>query len=88
MAEKRERAVRVWQPNTTQYKVIRIVSHTPIRRKSKKQIIAVKAITFAAAILAIYGLLLLEFHFAAGVVIFGLTFTYLMAFAWANGGFR
>lgn len=70
------------------YKVIRIVSHPIRERKSKKHIIAVKAITFAAAILALYGLLLLEFHMAAGLIIFGLTFSYLMTFAYANGGFR
>lgn len=68
------------------YKVIRIVSHPARKHKSRKHIIIVKAITYAAAILALYGLLLLEFHMAAGLIIFGLTFTYLMAFAYANGG--
>ena len=74
--------------NAVPYKVIRIVSHPRKTRKSRKHIIIVKAITYCAAILALYGLLLLEFHMAAGLIIFGLAFTYLMAYCYANGGFR
>ena len=86
MRAQRTSAARTWQINATPYKVIRIISHRP--RKSKKHIVAVKAITFAAALLAVYGLLLLEFHPVAGLIIFGLAFPYLLAFAWANGGFK
>lgn len=60
MRAQRTSAARTWQVNATPYKHIRIISHRP--RKNKKHIIAVKAITFSAALLAVYGLLLLEFH--------------------------
>lgn len=87
MLAQKESAVRTGENMTAPNKVIRIVSHARKKHKSRKNII-VKAITYSAAILALYGLLLLEFHFAAGLFIFGLTFTYLMLFAYANGGFK
>ena len=88
MVAKKESAVRTGELNTAPYKVIKIVSHPRKTRKSRKHIIIVKAITYTAAILALYGLLLLEFHMAAGLTIFGLAFTYLMAYCYANGGFQ
>lgn len=80
--------VRTGELRTVPYKVIRIVAHPARKRKSRKHVIIVKAVTYCAAILALYGLLLLEFHMAAGLIIFGLAFTYLMAYCYANGGFR
>lgn len=84
----KESAVRTGELNTAPYKVIKIVARPARKRKSRKHIIIVKAVTYCAAILALYGLLLLEFHMAAGLIIFGLAFTYLMAYTYANGGFR
>lgn len=71
-------------------KVIRIIQHTPKmrKRKSRRHIIAVKAITFAAALVAIYGLMYMEQKTLAGLIIFAIPFSYLLIFAYANGGFR
>lgn len=76
---------RPFQINTMPYTHIRIVSHPKKVRKSRKHMTAVRAITFAAALMSIYGLMLLEFHPVAGIIIFGISFTYLMLFAYANG---
>lgn len=68
--------------------VIHIVHHLPRKRKSRKHIIVVKSITFAAAIMAVYGLMYMENRMIPGLVIFAISFSYLLIFAYANGGFR
>lgn len=88
MNGQRESTARTGEKHAVPYKVIKILTRPARKRKSRKHIIIVKAITYCAAILALYGLLLLEFHMAAGLIIFGLAFTYLMAYTYANGGFR
>lgn len=88
MVAKKESTAPSGEINAVPYKVIKIVARPARKRKSRKHIIIVKAVTYCAAILALYGLLLLEFHMAAGLTIFGLAFTYLMAYTYANGGFR
>ena len=87
MTETKEAVARTGENMATAPKIIKIVAHPARKHKSRRHIIIVKAITYASAILALYGLLLLEFHMVAGLIIFGLNITYLMAFAYANGGF-
>lgn len=70
------------------YKIIRIVSRQPKNRKSRRHITVVKAITFAAVLVALYGLLYMENRMVPGLIIFGISFSYLLIFAYANGGFR
>ena len=77
----RNRAARIGDFTATPYRHIRIVAHTQKRRKSKQHIIAVKAITFAAALMMLYGMLLFEFHPIAGFITFVMSFGYLLLFA-------
>lgn len=71
-------------------KVIKIIQHSPKtrKRKSRRHCIAVKAITYAAALVAIYGIMYMENRMIPGLIIFAISFSYLLTFAYANGGFR
>ena len=60
MTAQRESAVRTGEINTTPYKIIRIVPHHAHKRKSRTHRIVVKSITFAAALMAVYGLMYME----------------------------
>lgn len=86
MLQTRESTAQAGEPNAVPSKIIQIVPHHKKRRKSRKHIIAVKAITVSSVFMTIYGLLLLEFHPVAGTIIFALSFPYLMTFAYVNGG--
>lgn len=89
MEIKKESAAGTWRNTATpSYKVIRIIPRKQRKRKSRGHIIAVKAITLGAALMAIYGALLIETNTVAGLVIFGLAFPYLAAFCIANGGIQ
>ena len=68
--------------------VIHIVHHSPRKRKSRAHTIVVKSITFAAALMAIYGIMYMETRMIPGLIIFTVCFSYLLIFAYANGGFR
>lgn len=69
-------------------KVIRIIQHSPKmrKRKSRRHCIVVKAITYAAALVAIYGIMYMENRMIPGLIIFAISFSYLLTFAYANGG--
>lgn len=88
MTAQRESAVRTGEINTTPYKIIRIVPHHAHKRKSRTHRIVVKSITFAAALMAVYGLMYMENRMVPGLIIFAISFSYLLIFAYANGGFR
>ena len=88
MTAQRESAVRTGEINTTPYKIIRIVPHHAHKRKSRTHRIVVKSITFAAALMALYGLMYMENRMIPGLIIFTVCFSYLLIFAYANGGFR
>lgn len=88
MTAQRESAVRTGEINTTPYKIIRIVPHHAHKRKSRTHRIVVKSITFAAALMALYGLMYMENRMVPGLIIFAISFSYLLIFAYANGGFR
>lgn len=88
MTAQRESAVRTGEINTTPYKIIRIVPHHARKRKSRTHRIVVKSITFAAALMALYGLMYMENRMVPGLIIFAISFSYLLIFAYANGGFR
>ena len=88
MTAQRESAVRTGEINTTPYKIIRIVPHHAHKRKSRTHRIVVKSITFAAALMAVYGLMYMENRMIPGLIIFAISFSYLLIFAYANGGFR
>ena len=88
MTAQRESAVRTGEINTTPYKIIRIVPHHAHKRKSRTHRIVVKSITFAAALMALYGLMYMENRMIPGLIIFAISFSYLLIFAYANGGFR
>lgn len=64
---------------------IRIVPHRRKKRKSFR-IIAVKGLTFGAFLTNLYAVMLLEFHPAIGVPLWGATFLYILAFLKSNGG--
>ena len=88
MTAQRESSVRTGEINTTPYKIIRIVPHHAHKRKSRTHRIVVKSITFAAALMALYGLMYMENRMIPGLIIFAISFSYLLIFAYANGGFR
>lgn len=88
MSRYRNSAAGIVDFTATPYHHIKIVSHQKPKRKSRRHIIAVKAITYSAALLAIYGLLYMEQSLIFGALLFGVCFTYLLLFAWANGGFK
>ena len=88
MTAQRESAVRTGEINTTPYKIIRIVPHHAHKRKSRTHRIVVKSIKFAAALMALYGLMYMEIRMVPGLIIFAISFSYLLIFAYANGGFR
>ena len=87
MSAQKESAARAGEPNATPSRVIHIVHHIPRKRKSRTHQIVVKSITFAAAIMAIYGLMYMENRMIPGLIIFAISFSYLLIFAYANGGF-
>lgn len=88
MLAQKEGAARTGENMAAPYKIIHIVHHRAKTRKSRKHIIVVKSITFAAAIMAVYGLMYMENRMIPGLVIFAISFSYLLIFAYANGGFR
>ena len=88
MTAQRESAVRTGELNTTPSTIIRIVPHHAHKRKSRTHRIVVKSITFAAALMALYGLMYMENRMIPGLIIFAISFSYLLIFAYANGGFR
>ena len=88
MTMQRESAARTGENMAAPHKIIHIVHHIPRKRKSRAHTIVVKSITFAAALMAIYGALYMENRMVPGLIIFAISFAYLLIFAYANGGFR
>ena len=89
MSAQKESTARAGELKSSAIKtVIHIVHHSPRKRKSRTHILVVKAITFAAALMALYGLMYMENRMIPGLIIFAISFSYLLIFAYANGGFR
>ena len=88
MTATKEAAARTGENMATAPKIIRIVPHHAHKRKSRTHRIVVKSITFAAALMALYGLMYMENRMIPGLIIFAISFSYLLIFAYANGGFR
>lgn len=88
MTMQKESTARAGEPNAVPSKIIHIVHHIPRKRKSRAHTIVVKSITFAAALMAIYGIMYMENRMVPGLIIFAISFSYLLIFAYANGGFR
>ena len=87
MTATKESAARTGENMAAPQKIIHIVHHIPRKRKSRAHTIVVKSITFAAALMAIYGLMYMENRMIPGLIIFTVCFSYLLIFAYANGGF-
>ena len=87
MTAKKEAVARTGENMATAPKIIHIVHHIPRKRKSRAHTIVVKSITFAAVLMAIYGLMYMENRMVPGLIIFAISFSYLLIFAYANGGF-
>jgi len=87
MSRVSESAARTGENMATPSRVIHIVHHIQRKRKSRVHTIVVKSITFAAVLMAIYGLMYMENRMVPGLIIFAISFSYLLIFAYANGGF-
>ena len=87
MSAQKESTARAGEPNAMPRNIIHIVHHIPRKRKSRVHTIVVKSITFAAVLMAIYGLMYMENRMVPGLIIFAISFSYLLIFAYANGGF-
>ena len=88
MTATKEAVARTGENMATAPKIIHIVHHKARKRKSRTHRIVVKSITFAAALMAVYGLMYMENRMIPGLIIFTVCFSYLLIFAYANGGFR
>ena len=88
MTATKEAAARTGENMAPAQNIIHIVPHHAHKRKSRTHRIVVKSITFAAALMAVYGLMYMENRMVPGLIIFAISFSYLLIFAYANGGFR